>query len=88
MDDLLHIIKFTLYLRLLIDYLGDLGRLDLELFLLTLKMCGESKFLFLLEFEFLRDPNLLPPLFFKRTFGFQQFLFLPHCFFHSLRTSE
>jgi len=88
MNDFLHVIKLTLNLGFFISYLFSLSCLNLELFLLALKLSGKSQLLLLPLLELLCDPKLLSSLFFQGIFSLQELLFLLHSLFHCFSTSQ
>lgn len=88
MNDVLHVVQFTLYLCLLVDDFLDFERLDFELFLLTLEVRGECQLFFLFLFKLLGNSDLLSSFIFQGTLCLEEFLLLFHGFLHSLSTCE
>lgn len=87
-DDLLHIFKLSADLtKLLLDFLDFLS-FDAQFFLLIFEVLLKGKLLFLLLLELLSHSYLLSPFLLEIVLGPQQLLFLFHCLFHCLSSSQ
>jgi hypothetical protein len=88
MNDIVHVIKFSLDLvHLLRNFLNFLS-FDFKLFLLGCKVLLEGLLLLLLLLKLLGDSKLVSPLLIKLTFSLEQLLLLFHGLLHSLRSME